>query len=140
ASITVQVTPDLRKPGLAAVVVRKDQKLLVRTLFAIEETFVSRLEAFDALVDQMRKHAEPVPVEAIQRAALSWAKMNAKLERFSHGGQSINAFFVVFDRLVRAATVGRARRKSALIVSILPPGGTSKVTKYFVDDGAPEGA
>ncbi len=122
------------KAGADKVLVRREWEVVVNTLFNVEREYVERFHALDSLVCRMRDHGRPVPVRELEDASRDFLKMNAKLDRFSYGDESINVFFVIFDRLVRASSGGRAKRQSVLSLTITPPG-AEPVNKVFADPG-----
>jgi hypothetical protein len=74
----------------------------------------------------------PVPVDKLQEAARGFVEMADDLDTFA--GQ--NAFFGVFDAMVRAGSNSKGRRESALVLEITPPGANETVTRVLMGGGA----
>jgi hypothetical protein len=107
-------------------------KALLRQFYSSEAKYVERLIELDSLVDQLidnAKHggAEPVPVEEFEQAARRFVSMAPKLDRYRD-----NAFFCVFDMLIRNNSGGKRGGRSALVLEITPPGSKQTVTKYLM--------
>lgn len=104
---------------------RPAQKLVLRTLYRVEEDYLKGLVDLDKVVDDLRE----------QRAGVSIAKLNDVTRHFVQTADDVgfgraNAFFVVFDRLVMAGSGGTANRDSMVMIEVTPPAG-EKVTKLL---------
>jgi hypothetical protein len=109
-------------------------KGLLRQLYLSEASYVKRLIKLDSLVDQLVDNAklgaaEPVPVDEFEQSARDFVSMAPKLDRFRE-----NAFFCVFDQLIRYNSGGKRGGRSALVLEITPPGSKQTVTKYLMPE------
>jgi hypothetical protein len=100
---------------------------LVVTLFNVEDSYVKRLVALDALVDASVQKKEPIPADELQKAARDFVGMADDLDSFGRE----NSFFAMFDKLVLEGSNGKWRRESAVVLNIEPPGG-QPVVKYLM--------
>ena len=105
------------------------QKELLRGVFRIEEDYLATLARLDALMDKLRANPgmvrNPVATAELDRVAAHFVDLADDFPT----DRRVNPFFGTFDALV-LATTPRSRR-AAMVLEIMPRGGTEPVTKYL---------
>jgi hypothetical protein len=97
-------------------------------LFFVEDELVKRFTRLDTVIDTARKTKSAVSLAQLEDAATKVLDQGATIDKFAP-----NAFFAVFDALVRVGGLGKSHRESALLLEITPPGGET-VTRFFMDN------
>jgi hypothetical protein len=105
------------------------QKELLRGVFRIEEDYLATLVRLDVLMDKLRANPgtvrNPVSTAELDRVAAHFVDLADDFPT----NRRVNPFFGTFDALV-LATTPRSRR-AAMVLEIMPRGGTEPVTKYL---------
>ena len=107
---------------------RRENKQFLRLLYRSEAKYVKRLLALDKLIDEFKDEDDvSVHVEDLEQAARDFVEMAPKIDRFRD-----NAFFLVFDGLIRRRSGGKQGGRSAMVLEITPSGSKETVTKYLM--------
>ena len=97
----------------------------LNTLFQTENKYVKQLLDLSDDLTKL-KASQPVPMTKLSNDMMQFVQMASELDMWVP-----NAFFAVFDKLVRQASQGVSQSKSALILAITPTGGET-VTKVIM--------
>ena len=100
-------------------------KQVLTTLYNVEASYINKLVKLDVIMDELRAPGAAVDPKVLDKLAKDFVSMADNLDEFRE-----NAFFAVFDCLIKEGSGGRAQRNSALLLEITPQGAAT-VTKYI---------
>ena len=106
---------------------------ILSKLYSREIRYLDRFVALDDLIDVLNDpgdedgERESISVQALEEAARDFVSMAAGLDEFRE-----NAFFAIFDGLIRLNSARTQGGRSALILEITPPGTDVTVTKHLM--------
>ena len=112
----------VRVKGSASQALSPALKASLITLFNIEQSYVKRLRELNDTVQALAAGKGSVSLDDLNSDAERFVSMADDMDQYRE-----NAFFAVFDKLVRA---GGGASKSSMILTITPPGGQA-VTKIL---------
>lgn len=115
-------------PVPASVTLRREQLILLSTLYRIEDQFVEALQALQRLLQR----PPDAPKLSPQEFAKALSSFGAALKRFDSFDEGVNTVFAVFDQLIRAAG-GETLRGSSLRIQSRADG--REVEKIFLNAG-----
>lgn len=100
----------------------------VITQILVEREFILPLAAFDQLFDAFAAGV-PVPVAQFEKRALDLGAAQRAADMYAVINYA--PVFAILNALIARATNGRAVRKSALPITITPPGSTEPITQFL---------
>lgn len=112
----------VKAKGSASQALSPALKASLITLFNIEQSYVRRLRELNGTIQSLAAGKGSVSLDDLNSDAERFVSMADDMDRYRE-----NAFFAVFDKLVRA---GGGASKSSMILTITPPGGQA-VTKIL---------
>ena len=108
-------------------------RVILRRLYRKEIRYLNRLVALDDLIDVINDPGEDddvgesISVDELEEAARDFVSMAPGLDDLRD-----NAFFAIFDGLIRLNSARTQGGRSALILEITPPDTDVTVTKYLM--------